>query len=78
MKNAKVWLNLSTKVGLNYQFIPIKIYIYSAPSIPFPHQNGKAMMLSTPSVTYMKDETRQKIYELVNAVRDKLVSKGFI
>lgn len=46
----------------------------SAPSIPFPHQNGKAMMLSTPSVTYMKDETRQKIYELVNAVRDKLLS----
>ncbi|CAL2028930.1 unnamed protein product [Caenorhabditis brenneri] len=46
----------------------------SAPSLTLPHQNGKAMMLSRPSVNYLSDETRAKVHQFINTVRDSLVT----
>ncbi|CAO4362133.1 unnamed protein product [Caenorhabditis nigoni] len=46
----------------------------SAPSRTLPYQNGKAMMLSRPSVNYMSDSNRAVIFQLVNTIRDALTS----
>uniref|UniRef100_A0A1I7TD15 Transmembrane protein 53 n=1 Tax=Caenorhabditis tropicalis TaxID=1561998 RepID=A0A1I7TD15_9PELO len=46
----------------------------SAPSLTFPYQNGKAMMLSRPSSAYLSDEMRSKMYELCNSIRDSILS----
>lgn len=46
----------------------------SAPSMTLPYQNGKAMMLSRPSVIYMSDENRAKIFQLANTVTDMLIN----
>lgn len=46
----------------------------SGPSVTFSHQNGKAMMLSRPSVGYMSDENRAKTFKLLNDARDFMIS----
>uniref|UniRef100_A0A8R1DKN2 Transmembrane protein 53 n=1 Tax=Caenorhabditis japonica TaxID=281687 RepID=A0A8R1DKN2_CAEJA len=42
----------------------------SAPSLTLPHQNGRAMMLSSPPVPFLSDNWRAKIFEALNHIHN--------